>query len=127
MANEIEHIGTSGLNYYAKPTPIVDTPWDGDVETLAETEDTGYFSADVASPENGYAIYRLAGESEASTDVIVGQVSLYGLLTHDIVGDIKDQTDQLTFTESNVVDANITHINETEVTGDGVSPKWGPA
>jgi hypothetical protein len=40
---------------------------------------------------------------------------------------IKTQTDQLTFTESGKVDANVTHVNEVEVGGAGTSGNpWGP-
>jgi hypothetical protein len=41
---------------------------------------------------------------------------------------IKAKTDGLTFTVTGTVDANITHVNEVEVTGDGQSgTEWGPA
>ena len=40
---------------------------------------------------------------------------------------IKAKTDSLTFTVAGKVDANITHVNEIEVTGDGESgTEWGP-
>lgn len=44
------------------------------------------------------------------------------------IGAIKTKTDQLTFTVTGQVDANIQYVNDTEVTGDG-SPgtEWGPA
>jgi hypothetical protein len=41
---------------------------------------------------------------------------------------IKSKTDSLTFTVAGSVDANIQHVNDTEVTGDGQSgTEWGPA
>jgi hypothetical protein len=51
------------------------------------------------------------------------------LATVDGVADaIKAQTDQLTFGVTGKVDANITHVNETAVGGDGGSgTEWGPA
>ncbi|MDG4903207.1 hypothetical protein P9279_22105 [Mesorhizobium sp. WSM4962] len=44
------------------------------------------------------------------------------------VAAIKAKTDDLTFTVSGKVDANITHVNETAVTGTGAGgDEWGPA
>jgi len=41
---------------------------------------------------------------------------------------IKTKTDQLTFGVSNTLNANITYVNEVEVTGNGESgTEWGPA
>lgn len=41
---------------------------------------------------------------------------------------VKAKTDQLAFTVAGKVDANITHVNEIAVTGDGsVGAPWGPA
>jgi hypothetical protein len=41
---------------------------------------------------------------------------------------IKGKTDSLTFTVAGKADANITHVNEIEVTGDGgIGTEWGPA
>lgn len=43
------------------------------------------------------------------------------------VAAIKAKTDQLTFGVTNKVDANVTHVNEIEVTGDGeTGTEWGP-
>lgn len=41
-------------------------------------------------------------------------------------GAIKTKTDSLNFTVAGKVDANTTHINETEITGDGSTTPWGP-
>jgi hypothetical protein len=44
------------------------------------------------------------------------------------VDDVKAKTDDLTFTVAGKLDANITHVNEVEVTGDGEEgTEWGPA
>lgn len=41
---------------------------------------------------------------------------------------IKDKTDQFTFTVTGKVDSNITHVNETEIAGDGEpGTEFGPA
>ncbi len=46
----------------------------------------------------------------------------------DKIASIKTNTDQLTFSVANTLNANITHVNETEVTGTGASgDEWGPA
>jgi hypothetical protein len=42
-----------------------------------------------------------------------------------VVDAIKVQTDKLTFTVANQIDANLQYINDVAVTGDGVSPKFG--
>lgn len=39
---------------------------------------------------------------------------------------IKTKTDSLTFTVAGKADANITHVNDVEVTGDGSGTPWGP-
>jgi hypothetical protein len=39
---------------------------------------------------------------------------------------IKAKTDQLAFGVANTVNANMTHINEAEVAGDGDATPWGP-
>jgi hypothetical protein len=51
------------------------------------------------------------------------------LATVDTVADaVKAKTDSLTFTQAGVVDANITHVNEAAVGGDGQpGTEWGPA
>lgn len=44
------------------------------------------------------------------------------------VGAIKAKTDQLTFTVAGQVDANVQHVNDIPVTGDGQpGTEWGPA
>jgi hypothetical protein len=43
------------------------------------------------------------------------------------VAAIKTQTDKLTFTVANKVDANVKNINDTGVTGNGAGTPWGPA
>lgn len=40
---------------------------------------------------------------------------------------IKTQTDKLTFTVANVLDANIQYINDTQVVGDGAATPWNHA
>jgi hypothetical protein len=42
------------------------------------------------------------------------------------VAAIKAKTDQLNFGVTGKVDANVTHVNETEVTGNGSTTPWGP-
>ena len=59
----------------------------------------------------------LATALGTADDAVLAQVAL-----------VKAKTDSLTFTVSGKVDANITHVNETEVTGDGeTGTEWGPA
>lgn len=83
MANELEHLGPPGLTIYAKPLPIVASPWGDDAVAMTETGTTGYYSADVASPANRYAVYQQAGASPAATDVAVGVIAV--VVTADLV------------------------------------------
>jgi hypothetical protein len=55
--------------------------------------------------------------------------TLDGLITtvDTVVDAIKVQTDKLTFTVANQVDANTQYINDTALTGDGAATPWGPA
>lgn len=55
--------------------------------------------------------------------------TLDGLITtvDTVVDAIKVQTDKLTFTVANQVDANVQSINDTALTGDGGATPWGPA
>ena len=39
---------------------------------------------------------------------------------------IKTQTDKLTFTVANVIDANVQRINDVAIVGDGAGTPWGP-
>jgi hypothetical protein len=44
-----------------------------------------------------------------------------------LIDAIKAKTDQFNFGVANKVDANVTHVNETEVTGNGgTGTEWGP-
>jgi len=72
-----------------------------------------------------------AAEVNAECDTAIADASLAtaaDLVTVDgVVDAIKVKTDSLNFGISGKVDANITHINEIEVTGDGGSgTEWGP-
>ena len=58
----------------------------------------------------------LATALGTADDAVLTQVAL-----------VKAKTDQLTFGVTNTVNANITHVNETEITGDGeTGTEFGP-
>ena len=77
MANELEHLDQSGLTVYAKPLPIVESPWDGDAISLTETGSTGYYSADVSDPVDRYAVFQQSGASPDVSDVpAIGAIAL---------------------------------------------------
>lgn len=62
------------------------------------------------------------------TGNLSGSVGSVTGLTASDVGAIKAKTDSLNFGVTGKVDANVTHVNETEVTGDGsLGNEWGPA
>jgi hypothetical protein len=74
------------------------------------------------------AINSSAIAASAVTAIQSGLATAADLATVDTVADaIKAKTDQLTFGVANVLNANITHVNEVEVTGDGeTGTEWGP-
>jgi len=50
-----------------------------------------------------------------------------GLATASMLTDVKTQTDKLTFTVANQIDANVQYVNDVAVTGDGEpGTEWGP-
>lgn len=79
--------------------------------------------ADYTAPDNAgiAALAALIGTpvADISTDLAAVKTAADG---------IKAKTDPLTFTVSGKVDANITHVNEVAVVGDGhAGTEWGPA
>lgn len=91
-------------------------------------------------PQTGDSFTRLgepvAASISADIQIIDGVVDAIAAVTDllpdsgalDDLADIKVQTDKLTFTVAGAVDANITHVNDTEVIGDGeTGTEWGPA
>lgn len=67
------------------------------------------------------------GLASANLDTQLGDLPTNAELT-TAIAPVKTKTDSLSFTIANKVDANVTHVNETEVggTGTGGDP-WGPA
>ncbi len=89
---------------------------DYDPPTKAEMDARTLASAD-------YATASALGTVDSVVDGIAS-----GLVTVDSnVDAIKAKTDSLNFGVTGKVDANITHVNEVEVVGDGDGTKWGPA
>lgn len=64
------HYGLTGETYYAKPEPLVESPWADDAVAGVENGTTGSFSFGIVG--GNYAVYQQAGVSPASTDQIVG-------------------------------------------------------
>lgn len=67
--------------------------------------------------------------TEVASILVDTGTTLDGLITtvDTVVDAIKVQTDKLTFTVANQVDANVQYINDTALTGDGGATPWGPA
>lgn len=61
-------------------------------------------------------------ELASASDLDFVSISVGGL--QDIISEIADVTDQFNFGVSGKVDANVTHMNESEVCGDGDSTAW---
>jgi hypothetical protein len=71
-----------------------------------------------------------AGLTEAggTGDQLTALATAANLTTVDTVVDaVKVQTDKLTFTVANQVDANMQYINDAALLGDGSATPWGPA
>lgn len=101
-------------------------------ETVPAKVDAIQISGDATAANNLEAAYDGTGYDVGGIDVselnqIVDDLINGGRL--DLLVDaIKAKTDQLTFTVSNQVDANMESINATGLTGDGTSgTEWGPA
>jgi hypothetical protein len=68
-----------------------------------------------------------ASDVAAAFSTVNGSLSTIAGYIDTEVGAIKAKTDQLNFAVTGKVDANITHINETEVAGDGQpGTEWNP-
>ncbi len=78
MAETIYASLTTGNTYYAKPAPIVASPWADDVETMTEdgTVSGLFASSSIASPVDVYVIFEQAGGSPADTDTMIGPVQM---------------------------------------------------
>lgn len=76
MANiDVYFAGEASKNYYAKPRPIDDTPWDGDDVAGVRngtTNEIKFVLSDTVV--DGYWIFERAGGSPASSDTIVAEV-----------------------------------------------------
>lgn len=104
---------------------------------LTEAGGTGDHLTAINLPDQTMNITgNITGDLSGSVGSVTGNVggnvagsvaSVTGLTASDVAA-IKAKTDSLNFGVTGKVDANITHVNETEVTGDGQSgTEWGPA
>lgn len=90
------------------------------VDVAAVLADTGTDGVVVASI-NANAITAAATAADFTTEVTSG------LAQETTPASIKTQTDKLTFTVANQVDANIQSVNDVTVTGTGAAgSEWGP-
>lgn len=94
----------------AKTTNLPSDPADQSL-IIAATDALATLIGDV--PTNA----ELATALAASDDPVLAQIAL-----------VKAKTDSLTFTQAGAVDANITHVNETAIAGNGeTGTEFGPA
>lgn len=90
---------------------LTDIPWNTDWDTEVQSEVTDALNA-YDPPTNA--------ELTARTLASASYATATALATVDTVADgIKAKTDQLTFTKTNEIDANIQSINGVTITGDG--------
>lgn len=129
---EVQSEVTDALNAYDPPTAtemtaafteIKGATWDttDTLEAIRDRGDSAWITATGFSTLNAAGVRSAVGLASANLDTQLGTI--------DTVADaIKAKTDSLTFSVTGKVDANITHVNEIEVTGDGQSgTEWGPA
>ena len=104
-----------------------------DVDVNAKTVTAGVIAADVwnaaTSGYGGAGTYGQAVEDilADTNELQVDDTPTAVAAVKTVVDAVKVQTDKLTFTVANQVDANIQYINDTAVTGDGGTTPWGPA
>lgn len=120
-------LGTgAGLTTLATQASVNDLPTNAELATALGTADDAVLAA-IAALNN-----LSAAQVNAEVDTAIADAALAtaaNLATVDgNVDAIKAKTDSLTFTVAGQVDANITYVNGTGVTGDGHSgTEWGPA
>jgi len=91
---------------------IADAVWDEAIGDHGGAGATGKAVADILADTN-----ELQGDDYPTSIAAVKTV----------VDAVKVQTDKLTFTVANQVDANIQYVNDVALTGDGAATPWGPA
>lgn len=123
----------AGLTALASAADLATLTGYVDTEVAAILEDTGTTLPGTLATIAGYIDTEIAA-IKAVTDNLPDSGALTSLATASALGTvdtgvtaIKAKTDSLTFSVSGKVDANITHVNEVEVTGDGgTGTEWGP-
>jgi hypothetical protein len=93
-------------------TSVDDLPTNAELTTALGTADDAVLAAVADLPTNA----ELATALGTADDAVLAQVAL-----------VKVQTDKLTFTVANEVNANVQSINDTALIGDGDATPWGPA
>lgn len=83
--------------------------------------------ANVGSPTTAVNLSSTNIDTDQVVASVTGAVGSVSGLTASDVGAIKTQTDKMTFTVANQIDANIQYVNDVAVTGDGQpGTEWGP-
>ena len=96
----------SGATLYAKPSPLVTSPWSTGVVLATENSTTGEYSLSLDESTN-YTVFVRAGASPASSDIAIAQIGVSGSTSITVLP-ISSTV------ESRVVDGKITaFIGET--------------
>lgn len=95
------------------------------VATFVDTE----VASILAAVDTEIAAIKTVTDALPDAGALTSLATAAALGTVDTVVDaIKVKTDQLNFGVTGKVDSNVTHVNETEVTGNGeLGTEWGPA
>lgn len=68
---------TPGSNLYAKPSPLVASPWSSGVVSATPNGSTGEYSLSLDESTN-YTVFVRAGGSPASSDIAIAQIETSG-------------------------------------------------
>jgi hypothetical protein len=121
-------IGMASANF---DTQLDALPTNAELATALGTADDAVLAAIAALNNLSQANVRSAiGLATANLDTQLAAIAAYidteiGTIVSGVAA-VKAKTDSLTFSVAGKADANITHVNEVEVTGDGDVTPWGP-
>jgi hypothetical protein len=120
---QTDDIGAAGVGLTAVPWNAL---WDAEVQSEVADALAVYdppTNAEMEARTIVSANYATAAALDAVDNFVDAEVTAILSDTNAI----KVQTDKLTFTVANELDANVQSVNDTALTGDGDATPWGPA
>lgn len=123
MAKELEYFEETGLVLYAKPSPIVESPWGNDIVALTESGTVvGYYSANIGTPASNYTVFSRLGPVVATTDTPLGvinipQTSSTGDGARTVTITVDDGSTNLENATVRLTEGSNSYVSETDVNG----------